>query len=155
MQHKNLSLVSQIPGEHFHLWTSLVHPHEYTEFLDKLPELIKWWENEVQWESHFVTKALRYNEGKPQWTLVDFKSLEPLVRVLEFWARKYTRNNWKGEMPRDKLLDSLIRHVIALQGGEENDKESGLPHIGHILANAMFYSYHHAKLCEEHAPHQH
>ena len=29
-------------------------------------------------------KALRYNEGKPQWSLIDFDSLEPMVRVLEY-----------------------------------------------------------------------
>ena len=34
-------------------------------------------------------QALRYNEGKPQWSLVDFKSLEPLVEVLGFGAKKY------------------------------------------------------------------
>ena len=26
--------------------------------------------------------------------------------------------------------------------GQENDPESGLPHIGHILCNAMFYQFH-------------
>ena len=29
-------------------------------------------------------KALRYNDGKPEWTLVDFDSLEPMVKVLEY-----------------------------------------------------------------------
>jgi len=35
-----------------------------------------------------------------------------------------------------------MRHVVALMDGEEYDKESGQHHIGHIMANAMFYSYH-------------
>jgi hypothetical protein len=36
----------------------------------------------------------------------------------------------------------MLRHLIALLDGEELDSESGLPHIGHIMCNAMFHSYH-------------
>lgn len=85
--------------------------------------------------------ALRYNSGKPQYSLLDMQALEPLVRVLEFWAKKYTRNNWKRDMNFDQLLDSMIRHIAALQK-DQYDSESGIHHIGHILANAMFFSYH-------------
>ena len=34
-------------------------------------------------------KALRYNKGKLKWSLVHYKSLAPMVRVLEFGALKY------------------------------------------------------------------
>lgn len=86
--------------------------------------------------------ALRYNDGKPQWSLVDLESLEPLVRVLEFGAKKYERDNWKKPMDKKKILDSLTRHLVRLMADEELDSESWLPHIGHILANAMMYSWH-------------
>ena len=39
------------------------------------------------------------------------------------------------------VLDCMQRHLAALMDGEVFDKESGLPHIGHILCNAKFYSY--------------
>ena len=87
-------------------------------------------------------KALRYNDGKPEWTLVDFDSLESMVRVLEFGAKKYARENWKKPMDKKKILDSLMRHLVRLMADEELDSESKLPHIGHILANCMMYSYH-------------
>jgi hypothetical protein len=83
--------------------------------------------------------ALRYNTGKPQWHLVDMKALEPMIRVLEYGAKKYSTDNWRKGMPREMVLDCLIRHVAALLDGEENDPESGLPHIGHVMCNAMFY----------------
>lgn len=73
--------------------------------------------------------------------MVDFKSLEPMVRVLEFGAAKYGRDNWKKGLPPQEILDSLMRHLADLMAGEKNDKESGLPHIGHIMCNAMFFSY--------------
>lgn len=90
-------------------------------------------------------KALRYNKGKPKWSYVHFKSLEPLVRVLEYGALKYAPYNWKKEMPLDEILDSMQRHLAALIDGEEFDQESELHHIGHIMANAMFYQYHYDK----------
>lgn len=118
-----------------------------------------------------MTQALRYNDNKPQWSLVDFDSLEPLVRVLEYGEHKYSifedefgnkikgseiskedaaklklissgRDNWKLGFDNNKLLESLARHLFALMKGEVVDPESGLPHIGHLMANAMFYSYH-------------
>ena len=92
-------------------------------------------------------KALRYNEGKLEWNLIDFKSLEPLVKTLMYGKNKYTKNgvsgadNWKKGMDPKKILDSLLRHVTALSDGEEVDPESGELHVGAIFANALFYSY--------------
>lgn len=93
-------------------------------------------------ENNKEEKALRYNEGKPEWSLVHFKSLEPMVRVLEFGAQKYDRDNWKKEMSLDKILDSAQRHLAAMIDGENIDKESGLEHAGHVMCNMMFYIYH-------------
>lgn len=87
------------------------------------------------------TLADRFNEGKVQWSLVDFKSLEPMVRVLEFGAQKYTRDNWKKGLPITKIFDSLQRHLIAFIGGEDVDSESGIEHLGHALCNIMFMQY--------------
>lgn len=83
----------------------------------------------------------RFNEGKLNWTLVDFESFEPMVRVLEFGAKKYAAHNWKKGLPVTKTIESLLRHTFALLNGEDNDPESNLPHIGHIQCNVMFLSY--------------
>ena len=85
--------------------------------------------------------GLRYNEGKPRWSLVHYASLVPLVRALEYGATKYDIDNWKKGMEPRKVLESLQRHVAALSDGETHDAESNVSHIGHILANAMIYSY--------------
>ena len=90
-------------------------------------------------------KAARFNEGKPQWSLIHFKSLEPMIRVLEFGTLKYAPRNWQKSMPLDKILESMQRHLAALFDGEEVDSESGISHMGHIQANAMFYNYHKEK----------
>jgi hypothetical protein len=90
-------------------------------------------------------KALRYNEGKLQWGLVHFKSLEPMVRTLEFGALKYAPNNWMKSMDKRQILESMQRHLAAILDGEEVDPESNQSHIGHIMCNCMFYNYHNTK----------
>jgi len=87
-------------------------------------------------------KSIRYNLGKPRWSLLHYPSIEPLVRVMEYGERKYTRNNWKIGLDKLEILDSLSRHLFALINGEERDKETKELHAGHIMANAMFYIYH-------------
>lgn len=85
--------------------------------------------------------GLRFNQGKLRWELLPDKALEPMIRVLEYGAKKYTDNNWQKGLVLPEILACLQRHLVALKSGETHDEESGQPHIGHILCNAMFYSY--------------
>lgn len=83
----------------------------------------------------------RKNNGKLQWSLVSWSALEPMVRVLEFGAQKYSADNWKKGLSWRQTCESLVRHLSAFMEGEDADPESGLDHIGHILCNAMFLSH--------------
>jgi len=107
------------------------------------------WE-EKEWEEVFEVKeqvdpspnfdehiALRYNEGKPKLSMIDLNTLADCANVLAIGAEKYERDNWKKGAKLSTLLDSMLRHVAALQRGELIDPESKLSHIGHIQANAM------------------
>jgi len=96
-------------------------------------------------EQTVLDKSTRYNEGKPQWSLVHYGSLIPMIRVLEFGAAKYERENWKKGLNLKEILESMQRHLAALMDGEEFDSESGISHMGHIQCNAMFYNYHKEK----------
>jgi hypothetical protein len=86
-------------------------------------------------------RALRYNEGKPQWSLVDFDALEGLVRVLEAGLDEYPKDNWKKGMPTLEICESILRHTFAYMRGEDIDPKSGEWHSDHIQSNAMFLSY--------------
>lgn len=94
-------------------------------------------------------EAMRFNTGKVEWSLVDFKALEPMVQVLMYGAQKYEPDNWKKGLPEKKVIESLLRHVFDMLDGQDNDIESGLPHIGHVLCNAMFISYFRRRKAEE------
>ena len=87
------------------------------------------------------TGGLRFNEDKLQWGLVDFEALENMVRVLEYGEKKYDAHNWKKGLPYVAVMESMLRHIYAFLRGEDIDPESGLPHTGHIMCNAMFLDY--------------
>lgn len=86
--------------------------------------------------------AMRFNAGKPQLSYIlscDI-AMEGLTRVMEFGAQKYARDNWKKGLDPREIQDSLLRHLTAYHNGEVCDPESGLPHIDHVLFNAMALS---------------
>ena len=103
--------------------------------------ILKWDLDHVR--NLYLNKIIgRFNQGKMQWTMMDFKAMEPMIQVLMYGAKKYDRDNWKKACPKKlDLLDSLERHFVGLVAGESVDPESGLAHIGHLMCNAMFYSY--------------
>lgn len=87
--------------------------------------------------------ADRYNQDKIRWSLVDYEALKPMVEVLAFGAKKYSDDNWKKGLKTKEVCESLMRHLTAYLSGQDNDSESDLPEVGHILCNAMFLSHMH------------
>lgn len=87
-------------------------------------------------------KGMRFNAGKPQLSYIMScdVAMTGLTRVMEFGAEKYARNNWKKGLDPTEVTDSLLRHLMAYTNGEVRDQESGLPHIDHVLFNAMALS---------------
>jgi hypothetical protein len=88
-------------------------------------------------------RGIRNNEGKPRWGFMDFKAMEPMIKVLEQFGDQPGSENWKKGLLTVEICESLIRHVAAYLSGEDNDPKSKEPHVGHILSNAMFLSHMH------------
>ncbi len=89
------------------------------------------------------SNASRFDSGKVDWSQVPFQALEGMVRVLEFGAKKYSKGNWAsgGGFDHSRVFNSLMRHLVAYQSGQDLDEESGLPHIDHVMCNSMFMAY--------------
>lgn len=83
-------------------------------------------------------EALRYNEGKVRYDLLDDYTLEQMAKVMTFGATKYAENNWQKGMKWSKAEASLKRHLAAYKEGEDFDKETGLYHLAHAAVNLMF-----------------
>ena len=86
-----------------------------------------------------ATTALRFNGGKPQFSMVlEFPgALTELARVCAFGALKYERLNWRGTFSPQVLIDSAVRHLIALNNGEIHDPETNLQHAAHAAWNCL------------------
>ena len=87
---------------------------------------------------------MRKNDGKPKLTKVLLmpEALKGLESVLVFGEGKYDaaeRKSWMNYKPNE-VLDSMLRHTMAIINGEEIDPESGLPHASHMLFNAAVYA---------------
>lgn len=86
-----------------------------------------------------MSQAVRSNVNKLRWDLMDWKSLEEVVKVLEFGANKYAPKNWEKGLHREEILESIQRHNVELFSKEEVDEDSQLLHAAHIACNAIFY----------------
>lgn len=87
-----------------------------------------------------TAQAIRHNQNKRKLSIIldAPHALNGLAEILEFGAAKYARGNFKKGFPYTEITDSMLRHLVAFQNGEDADPESGLPHVGHILCNALF-----------------
>jgi hypothetical protein len=87
------------------------------------------------------TTGLKLDKEKARVDLVDFEFVEGLGHVLGFGAKKYAAHNWRGGIHFSRLLGAAIRHIGALNKGEDVDPESGLPHVHHLGCCVMFLSW--------------
>ena len=87
-------------------------------------------------------EGIKHDDGKLQWSLLELKNLEPMLKVLMFGANKYAPDNWK-KVPdaKKRYYDAFMRHFAAYQAGELIDEESGLPHLDHAQCCLYFLSY--------------
>lgn len=78
--------------------------------------------------------SMKKDAGKYDPTMITIEMLELVSRVREFGAKKYARNNFKiTGFKYTRSLAAAIRHIWAFLGGEDNDPESGLSHLGHAI----------------------
>lgn len=87
-----------------------------------------------------MSEGLKYDSGKPRMDLLDTDALVGLAQVLTFGANKYAAHNWRNGIHNSRLVAALLRHLTAINKGELNDPESGLPHIDHVGCCWMFLS---------------
>jgi hypothetical protein len=133
-----------------------IKPEEHTEFwggINYVPPVSKldtvgWIASEkaintYKTVSKLSQEAVKHDDGKPDWSLVPFESLEGMVKVLEFGAQKYAGWNWttNGGFPYMRVMRSCLRHLFAWSRGEDIDPESGLSHIHHAMCNLLFISH--------------
>jgi hypothetical protein len=84
-------------------------------------------------------KGMKFDDGKLDYTLVPWDGMDEVVKVLEFGAKKYARDNWKKvENANTRYLAAAFRHLIHHNNGEAADPETGISHLAHATCCMLF-----------------
>ena len=84
------------------------------------------------------SKGVKFDQNKPRMDLLDSEFLEDVGRVLTFGAAKYDAHNWRSGINYSRLIAAAMRHLSAINRGEDTDPESGLPHTAHLGCCVQF-----------------
>ena len=82
-------------------------------------------------------------EGKVPYQLVPVEAMEQYALAMAYGAKKHKIDDWregKG-MPWCWLIAAILRHTFKVLAGEDFDKDSGLPHMAHVMASASMLLY--------------
>jgi hypothetical protein len=85
--------------------------------------------------------GIKNDSGKPAITLIPTDAITGMAMALTFGAKKYGADNFRGGIAYRRLADAAMRHLLAFIEGEDNDKESGLPHLDHCLASIAMLKF--------------
>jgi len=81
----------------------------------------------------------KFDNGKIDWTILPFDGLEPVVRVLEFGAKKYDRDNWRYVKPSIRYFRAALRHMVEYVLGRRVDPDSGESPLAHAACSLLFF----------------
>lgn len=79
----------------------------------------------------------RYNDGKPDYSLMPMHLFDEVCHVWSYGAKKYSEWNWARGMAWSIPFACACRHLFAYWRGERNDPESGCSHLAHVVCNVI------------------
>lgn len=92
-------------------------------------------------KEHKLAKGIgvKFDTGKPRYSLVPTELMKGTAEVLTFGAIKYATDSWQTvPEARTRYLDALYRHLEAYRDGEKLDDDSNLSHLKHAATNIAF-----------------
>lgn len=93
--------------------------------------------------------SLRLNDGKVQTREIDPAFILGIGEVLTKSREKYDHFNWTKKTKFSTPYESMMRHILSFQSGEDFDKETNSHHLLHAATNIMFLYYHATNNLEE------
>jgi hypothetical protein len=78
-----------------------------------------------------MTEGLKFDGDKVDWSLLPIEAMEEVLKVLQFGAKKYARNNYRNGFDTNRLIAAALRHITSWQRGDDLDPETGLSHLAH------------------------
>ena|SRR5271165_3356360 len=75
---------------------------------------------------------------KPRLSLIPKEALWELGKALTYGEKHYGTHNWRKGIKISYLMDAAFRHGNQFLSGENIDPQSGVHHLGCMLANISF-----------------
>lgn len=86
-------------------------------------------------------QTVKTDAGKLELELIPTSLTKALGVVLTRGRKQYGRDTWKT-VDTERIIGALERHLMKYKDDPYGlDKDSGLPHIFHVLCNAMFLNH--------------
>ena len=89
-----------------------------------------------------LSVATKHDQEKTMLHLIPYEAIEGIGKAMTYGAKKYSEDNWRAGFKWRRLFGSILRHGFAWLSGEDNDKESGLPHLYHMGAGVCMLIAH-------------
>ena len=84
-------------------------------------------------------KGLKFDSGKPMFSLIPPLSEREVAKVLTYGASKYAPDNWKlVDNATNRYISAARRHINSAMVGDQYDDETGLHHYAHAICCLMF-----------------
>lgn len=82
----------------------------------------------------------KFDKEKLRFSLLPIESIEEVLKVLEFGAKKYDVDNWKFvDNAQERYYDAALRHqILGSASGEADDPETGYKHTAHAICCLLF-----------------
>lgn len=93
--------------------------------------------------------AAKHDAEKERFDLIPPEELWTLAEVYTHGAEKYEDRNWEKGLKWGRVFAAVMRHLWRFWAGEEDDAESGLPHLAHAAWRCLTllnYTRHHREL---------
>lgn len=86
-------------------------------------------------------EGMKFDGDKVPLGLIDPYALTQIGWVLKHGVGKYGAHNWRGGISYSRLIDASLRHLTAINAGEDIDPETGLQHSAHLACCAIFLTW--------------
>lgn len=92
-----------------------------------------------------LSEGAKDDQGKVRPELIPPELVMGVAAVLTFGAKKYADRNWEKGIKYSRVFGALQRHMWAFWGGEDNDPETGMPHLWHAACCIAFLTTYHGR----------
>lgn len=82
--------------------------------------------------------GVKHDSGKAKVSLIPTRAIIEEAKVMGFGEVKYGSHNWRNGIAWSRVLDAILRHLLAYKEGEDLDPETGISHIAHARCGTAF-----------------